>query len=263
VTDIRKQAAVLDGAVRAAEAIPQLSTSDPLTLDEAYAVQRAGVDLRLDRGEAVAGVKLGFTSKAKAEQMGVSDVIIGYLADSMAVADGGVFDLATAVHPRIEPEVAFRLSRDIDPAAPPADLGDCVDGVAAAMEIIDSRYRDFKFSLEDVVADNTSACGFVIGEWISPEQVRQRFDLADQPVTLWAGQEQAASGSTADILGDPWRALPAVARMAARYGHPLTVGSVLLAGAATAAIPLQRGITRAEVGQLGTVSVWIVDGAGR
>lgn len=261
MTDIRQLAATLDDAVRAAEAIPQLSASDPLTLDEAYSVQRAGIGLRRGRGEAVVGVKLGFTSKAKAEQMGVSDVIVGYLTDSMAIADGGVFDLATAVHPRIEPEVAFRLSRDIDPAAPPADLVDAVDGVAAAMEIIDSRYRDFKFSLQDVVADNTSACGFVIGEWLSPQQVRGRFDLADQPVTLWAREQRAASGSTADILGDPWQALPAVARMAAQHGHPLTAGSVLLAGAATAAIPLQTGLVRADVGHLGTVSVRVVDGA--
>lgn len=261
MTDIRQQAATLDDAVRAAEAIPQLSASDPLTLDEAYAVQRAGVDLRLDRGEAIVGVKLGFTSKAKAEQMGVSDVIVGYLTDSMAVADGGVFDLATAVHPRIEPEVAFRLSRDIDPAAPPAELAAAVDGVAAAMEIIDSRYRDFKFSLEDVVADNTSACGFVIGEWLSPQQVRDGFDLSAQPVSLWAQDEEAAAGSTADILGDPWRALPAVVRMAAQYGHPLVAGSVLLAGAATAAIPLRAGLVRADVGELGSVSVRAVDGA--
>ncbi|MFC6704274.1 2-keto-4-pentenoate hydratase [Flexivirga alba] len=260
MTDIRLLARTLDDAVRAASAIPQLSSSTPLTLDEAYAVQRAGVELRRERSDDVVGVKLGFTSKAKAEQMGVSDVIIGYLTGSMAVGDGGAFNLGKAVHPRIEPEVAFRLGRDIDPAAPAADLTDAVDGVAPAMEIIDSRYRDFKFSLEDVVADNTSACGFVIGEWLPPQQVRDRFDLSAQPVRLSVDGHDEASGSTRDILGDPWQALPAVVRMAAQYGHPLAAGSVLLAGAATAAIPLRPGTVRADVGELGSVSVRVVDG---
>lgn len=260
MTDIRRLARTLDDAVRAATAIPQLSATEPLTLDEAYAVQRAGVDLRNARGDEVVGVKLGFTSKAKAEQMGVSDVIAGHLTGSMALADEGVFDQSTAVHPRIEPEVAFRLARDLDPADESDDWTDAVDGVAAAMEIIDSRYRDFTFSLEDVVADNTSACGFVIGDWISPQQVRSRFDLSAQPVLLSLDGAEGVAGSTADILGDPWQAIPAVVRMAARYHHPLTAGSVLLAGAATAAVPLQAGTIRAEVGALGSVAVRVVGG---
>ncbi|GAB3359812.1 fumarylacetoacetate hydrolase family protein [Amycolatopsis echigonensis] len=210
-----------------------------MSLETAYAVQHAGIALRERRGERLAGVKLGFTSKAKAEQMGVSDVIIGSLTDRMRIEDGGTFAVRHGVHPRIEPEVAFRLGPDAELVA-----------VAPALEIIDSRYRDFRFSLADVVADNTSASAFVLGPWTQLDRVDA---LA---VDLLFDGEIVASGSTTDILGDPLRALPAAQRMAAAYGHRLLGGSVLLAGAATAAVALKAGTqVEARVAGLGSVSV--------
>lgn len=248
-------AARLDEARRRGQAIPQLTAAEPLDLDDAYAVQRAGVTLRTDAGERVAGVKLGFTSTAKARQMGVDDVIIGVLTDAMEIADGGVIDLSRGVHPRIEPEVAFRLDREIDPRDPGADIRGAVDAVAPALEVIDSRYRDFTFSLVDVVADNTSASAFVVGPW-TPVAPETDLVLAERPVELTVDGEAEASGSTTAILGDPWHALPAVARMAARYGQALPAGTVLLAGAATAAVALRPGTTvTAGVSGLGDVSL--------
>src|SRR4051794_10935365 len=154
----------LDRALSDATAIAQLSDEQALTLDEAYAVQRAGIALRVGRGDRLVGVKLGFTSEAKARQMGVSDVIIGQLTANTEVPDGGTVDLSTMVHPRIEPEVAFRLGTELSPDND--DPLSRVAEVAPALEIIDSRYRDFRFSLEDVVADNTSAAGFAVGQWL-------------------------------------------------------------------------------------------------
>ncbi len=234
---------MLDEAVRTASPVPQLS-SEPggrLTLDEAYAVQAAGVRLRTARGEVVVGAKLGFTSKAKAEQMGVSDVIAGVLTDAMQVSDGDTLDTTALIHPRVEPELAFRLA---------------ADGVqvAAALEVIDSRYQDFRFDLQDVVADNTSAARFVVGEWQPLAQVSKALDLADLAVTLRINGEPVAAGSSADILGDPTAALPAIERMATRYGLTLPVGSIVLAGAATAAVPLPANAQiEAEVAGLGVV----------
>lgn len=257
--DVDELAARLDKAVGSATAIPQLSAERSLTLEEAYAVQAAGVSLREARGDRVAGVKLGFTSKAKAEQMGVSDVIIGVIHEGMAVADGGTVDVATMVHPRIEPEVAFRLGSAVDPHAAPDDDSDILAAtveVAPALEIIDSRYRDFRFSLSDVVADNTSAAGFVIGPWRSFAAARGELDLAALDVVLSMDGEQAARGSSADILGDPVRALGAVKRMAREHGLALPAGSVILAGAATAAQPLGAGSTVvADLAGLGQVTV--------
>lgn len=259
MSDVAALAATLDEAVRRATAIPQLSADTPLTLAEAYAVQAAGIGLRGTRGDSVVGVKLGFTSKAKAVQMGVSDVIIGVLTESMAIDDAGTADLSRMIHPRIEPEVAFRLGADIDPADDSLDPVAAVSAVAPALEIIDSRYRDFSFSLEDVVADNTSAAGFVIGPW----QPFPGAALADLAVTLTVDGAAAASGSTTDILGDPIQALAAVKRMALEHHLTLPAGSIILAGAATAAVPLTPGAAiAASVAGLGSVSVTASGGAG-
>ncbi|WGX99042.1 2-keto-4-pentenoate hydratase [Nocardioides sp. L-11A] len=257
---IEDLAARLDAAVRGGTAIPQLAAEagqPALGLDDAYAVQRAGVVLRTARGELVSGAKLGFTSRAKAEQMGVSDVIIGVLTDAMAVPQGAELDLGRAIHPRVEPEIAFLLGGDVDPAVATADeLAAAVTHVAPALEVIDSRYRDFRFSLADVVADNTSACAYALGAWVPVAEVRERLDLAALDVILTIDGADVAQGSTADILGDPWAALPAVHRMARRHGQALRRGGVLLAGAATAAVPLPAGVAvTAAIAGLGSVTL--------
>lgn len=227
-------AAQLDEAATTRKPCTQLSADHDLSLDDAYAVQRALVERRLARGERPFGVKLGFTSKAKAAQMGVSDVIIGRLTSGMVLADGDELDLAAFVHPRAEPEVAFRLGRDIVPGEAPG--ADVVEAVAPAIEVIDSRYRDFRFSLADVVADNTSAAAVVLGPWRPLDA-----GLDNRGVVLEVDGRIAEAGSTAAILGDPLRALPAAVRMSQQYGIPLPAGTVLLAGAATPAVALQAG----------------------
>lgn len=253
MSDTQRLAELLDQATRTGTAVPQLSADAELDLAEAYRIQHAGILLREARGERVTGTKLGFTSKAKAEQMGVSDVIIGVLTDAMAVPDGGILDISRGVHPRVEPEVAFRVGREIDLADPAADLAAAVTHVAPALEIIDSRYRDFRFSLADVVADNTSASAYVLGPWTPFDG--NSIDLADLAVDLSVDGSGVAAGSTADILGDPVAALPATQRMGAGYGHRIPADGVVLAGAATAAVPLQAGVeVTATVSGLGTVS---------
>ncbi|MFI9836182.1 2-keto-4-pentenoate hydratase [Nonomuraea sp. NPDC051941] len=247
-------AARLDDAVLNATAIRQLTTDVELTLEEAYAVQRAGVALRAERADCPVGVKLGFTSKAKAAQMGVSDVILGTLTESMQVEDGGTLDCARLIHPRIEPEVAFRLGRDVDPDDPASDPLIATTEVAPAVEVIDSRYRNFTFSLQDVVADNASAAGFALGPWRTLHEVRD--DLANTAVVLEIDGHIAETGSTAAILGDPLRALAAVKRLARRHRLALPAGTIILAGAATAAAPLQAGsVIRATVAGLGQVTM--------
>lgn len=225
-----------------------LADTHTLSVEDAYAVQAALLALRQGRGERVTGVKLGFTSKAKMEQMGVSEIIVGRLTDAMCVADGGTVDLARFIHPKVEPEVAFRLARDVDPDDPDTDIVACVDAVAPALEIIDSRYRDFRFTYEDVVADNTSAAGYAIGPWRPVE------DVSDRAVRLHGGDHDVR-GTTAAILGAPVNALHALLDMARRRRIPLRAGEVVLAGAATAAVPLTPGTITCEVDGLGRVGV--------
>ncbi|MGC5360768.1 2-keto-4-pentenoate hydratase [Streptomyces sp. DT24] len=238
----------LDTAQTTRTDTPSLADTHEFDVDDAYAIQAALVALREARGERTAGVKLGFTSKAKMAQMGVSDVIVGRLTDAMRVADGDDVDLARFIHPKVEPEVAYRLCRDVDLDDPATDIESCVDAVAPALEIIDSRYRDFRFTYGDVVADNTSASAYAVGPW------RPVASVSNRAVRLIAGGTEV-TGSTAAILGDPVRALHALLDMCRRRRIPLRAGQVVLAGAATAAVPLPEGVTRCEVAGLGSVSV--------
>jgi len=252
-------AAALDTAQRTATAINQFSSTEEVGLDTAYATQHALIARRLARGERITGIKLGFTSQAKAQQMGVHDVIIGTLTDAMRLDDGAAFDRRSAIHPRIEPEVAYLLAADIDGSDIDRPLSEVVAAVAPALEIIDSRYRDFRFSLADVVADNTSAAAYVIGPWTPFVQAGA---LDNKAVRLEVDGRISATGSTAAILGDPGRAVAAAARLASRHGFTLRSGTVLLAGAATAAIPLpDHGMVEATITGLGRVTIRTHDGS--
>lgn len=255
---------VLDDAQRSATPIEQLSARGEIGLANAYAVQHAILARRQGRGERIAGVKLGFTSLAKARQMGVDDVIIGTITDAMRVDDGGRFDRRACIHPRIEPEVAYLLGADLDNADDNADLSDdralaaVIAGVAPALEIIDSRYLDFRFSLDDVVADNTSAAGFVIGPWVNPALAA---DIGNRGVGLEVNGQLVETGSTAAVLGHPHRAIAAARRLASAHGFALRAGMILLAGAATAAVPLpRRGFVEASIAGLGRVAVHVDGG---
>ena len=249
--DIAGIAEKLGGAADTATAIGQLAAETGLDVDAAYAVQTALVQRRLERGERLVGLKMGLTSKAKMAQMGVDEVIWGRLTDLMRVPDGGTVDLGAFIHPRVEPEVAFLLDRLPEPGEPLGSFADAVRAVAPAIELIDSRYANFTFTLPDVIADNTSAAAFVVGAW-SPVPD----GLDNLGVLLEIDGRVAQVGSTAAILGDPRRALDEGIRLAGRHGVRLREGWVFLAGAATAAVPLRPGAhVRAVVEKLGTASL--------
>ena len=249
--DIAGIAEKLGAAADDATAIPQLAAETGLDVDAAYAVQTALVKRRHDRGERLVGLKMGLTSKAKMAQVGVDEVIWGRLTDVMRVPDGGGVDVGDFIHPRVEPEVAFLLDRLPDPGEPVGSFTRAVRAVAPAIELIDSRYANFTFSLPDVIADNTSAAAFVVGPW-SPVPD----GLDNLGVLLEIDGRVAQVGSTAAILGDPRRALDEGLRLAGRHGVRLRKGWVFLAGAATAAVPLRPGAhVRATVEKLGSASL--------
>lgn len=249
------RAAALDRAQRTASPIARRAPGTSPGLDAAYATQHALIARRTARGERIVGLKLGFTSRAKAQQMGVDDVIMGTLTDAMRVDDGGRYDPRSAIHPRVEPEIAYLLGPGPDEER--GDLGPAVAiaAVAPALEVIDSRYRDFRFSLDDVVADNASAAAYAIGPWRRPAEAGP---LDNRAVSLELDGRLAETGSTAAILGDPARAIAAARRLARQHGFALRAGMVLLAGAATVAVPLPRpGRVEADVAGLGRVSLHV------
>ncbi|WP_406316076.1 fumarylacetoacetate hydrolase family protein [Streptosporangium sp. NBC_01639] len=238
-------AELLDEAALTGHAIPRLTAVTDLSVPAAYEVQRALNERRLARGERVIGVKMGFTSAAKMLQMGVDDVIWGLLTDAMLIESR--LDLKGLIHPRIEPEIAFLIER---PIRTPADAVAAVGAVAVGYEVLDSRYEDFNFTLPDVVADNASASGFGHGPW---HRLR---DVANLGLIMEIDGRPVASGSSAAILGDPLRSLTAAARLAHAGGIELQPGWIVLAGAATAAVPLPAGAhVRVSAAGLGHVEV--------
>ena len=220
----------LHGAQKERKAVPQFKENESFSLKEAYEIQHALINERIKEGEALIGIKMGFTSEAKMKQMGVSEMIIGQLTTSMQYQNGGVISQSNFIHPRAEPEVYFRLSKDI---TSPISLDDCldyIDGVGAGIEIIDSRYENFKFSLEDVVADNCSSAAFVTGILHEPKA-----DLKNLHMKMEVNSEQVEEGNSNDILGNPLKSLVAASELAMKYQIPLKKGMIVLAGAATPA----------------------------
>ena len=222
-------AAALHAAARNQKAIPQWSSTEKYSLEEAYRIQHALIEHRVGEGHPVVGVKMGFTSVAKMKQMGVDDMIIGQLTEDMWLNEQPL-EKTQCIHPRAEPEIAFRLSADIQSLMTAEEVYSCVDGVAAAVEVIDSRYENFKFSLEDVVADNCSSCAFSIGPW---REVPLGLNGLDMELVF--DDSTIDSGTSDGILDNPFEALAAATRLAAQYNIALKKGMVVLAGASTAA----------------------------
>jgi 2-oxo-3-hexenedioate decarboxylase len=169
-------------------------------------------------------------------QMGVTEMIYGQLTDAMRLPESGVVERDRFIHPRVEPEVAFILRRPLPGTLELDEVRDSVAAICPAIEVIDSRYRNFRFSLTDVVADNSSAAAFVLGAPVPAETA-----IGDLSVTLAINDFVQAKGSTSAILGDPWLSLLKAAQFAARDGIVLGEGDIVLAGAATKALPANSG----------------------
>ncbi len=239
----------LDRAAREHRPVPQWSDPEPLSLAQAYQVQSRVVALRCARGDAIVGLKQAFTNRAMMQRMGVIEPVTGLLCRDMQIADGGTLDLATVFRPRVEVEVMFKLAQALPADATRVQALQRVQAFAVAIEIVDSRYSEFRFASQDVVADNASACGFVIGAWQSPSLA-----LDNCAVTLEIDGAVVVSGTTANILDHPLQALCNVARLAARDGRPLAAGSIVLAGSAIDPHPIQSGNrVLARIDGLGTV----------
>jgi len=245
--ELEALARLLDTAARERQPMAQLTATQKLSLDDAYAIQRHLVELRIARGETRTGVKMGFTSREKMQQMGIDEMIWGSLTSGSLVEDGGSIRLGDFLHPRAEAEIAFLLRRPLSGPVSPAQAMAAVEAVAPAIEVIDSRYRDFRFTLEDVVADNCSAGVYVVGAWNRPG-----VDLDNLGMLIEFNGRVVATGSSAAILGHPARSLAAASRLLGAAGRQLEAGWVVMAGSATAALPLAAGThVRVTVQHLG------------
>ena len=221
---------------------------------DAYAIQDAGRRRKLARGRKVIGLKAGLTSYAKMKQMGVDSPVFGYLADDTAVPDGGVCRVSELIHPKVEPEIAFVTRSELK--GPGCHIGAVLaatDFVMPGIEVIDSRYRDFKFDLKSVIADNTSAARFVVGgACVAPSEV----DLRTTGIVLEKNGEIVAVGAGAAVLGHPAAAIAMLVNKLAESGEALPAGTLELSGGITEAVAVGAGdhITLRVQG-MGSVSI--------
>ena len=173
--DARSIADALIAAERERKAIAPFTDAAPgLDAGTGYQAQRMVVQHRLDGGERIIGAKLGLTSRAKQEAMGVHEPLYGWLTSGMVLPYGEPLPLAELIHPRVEPEIAFLLGQELAPPATITSVLAATEAVFAAVEVLDSRYEDFRFRLPDVIADNASGSRIVLGP-----QARPVGDLCD------------------------------------------------------------------------------------
>jgi 2-oxo-3-hexenedioate decarboxylase len=252
VMNLEAVAKLLDQAASTATATSQISASQSFSEEQAYEIQRMSIEERISRGEKFVGLKLGFTSFAKMEQMGVHDMIWGRLTDAMWYKDGDTLPLDKFIHPRAEPEIAFLLKKDLDREISLNEIPDFIQACAPAIEIIDSRYQNFKFSLEDVIADNCSSSAFVIGAWQPLPN-----SLNNLEISLSFEKEVIEKDQSNAILDNPFLSICNASRLATKYKQPFLAGQILLAGAATPAVFIEKDkkIT-AKVATLGSCNIF-------
>lgn len=261
--EISALARILYEAKRDAKAVERLTLIAPsLTLDESYQVQDQGIVFRIFENERPIGFKMGFTSQAKREQMNLGSPIYGVLTDRMEIKskegsqETPVYSLNDQIHPKIEPEIAFYVEKEMRfPITQEEALSSC-SGVSAAMEILDSRFLHFKyFSLPDVVADNCSSSHFVLSKKaVNPLEV----DIGNLEMVMSINGQIAQTASSSAISGHPGNSLVQLCELLAKRGRSVPAGSIILAGAATQAVALEPGMkVQLTVQNLGEVSIEI------
>ena len=219
---------------------PKITDEYPqMDWEDAYAIQEAIKQRKIARGCRIVGYKAGLTSHAKMQQMGVSNPVFGFLADYFSVPEGSAVKLSELIHPKVEPEIAFVTKAALK--GPGCHIGTVLaatDFVMPAIEIIDSRYHDFKFDLKSVIADNCSSSRFVVGGRM---RAVADLDLRTIGVVLEKNGEVVALGAGAAVLGHPAAAIAMLANLLGERGEEIPAGSLILSGAITEAVMVKAG----------------------
>ncbi len=225
--------------------------------DDAYAIQDEIRRRKEARGQRSAGLKAGLTSFAKMKQMGVDTPVFGFVTDAMARPDGGEIRTSELIHPKVEAEICIVTKAPLrGPGCHAGDVLAATDFVLPAVEIIDSRYRDFKFDLKSVIADNTSAARFVAG---SRMRAVDELDLRTLGVVLEKNGRIVAMAAGAAVLGHPLTAVAMLANHLGARGQHIPAGTFIMTGGVTEAIAVQAGDhVAARFQDLGTVSMRFV-----
>lgn len=230
----------LEGAWRERRTIDKLTDHEPrMTIEDGYDVQWALRHRLLNTGNHLGGLKMGLTSRAKMRQMGVDSPIYGFLLQESCVMADSELSIAELIHPRVEPEIALMTGRELrGPGCTIATALAAVEFVVPALEIIDSRYRDFKFDLPSVVADNGSSARHVVG---GTARRVQDLDLRTLGVVVEKNGQGVAFGAGAAVLGHPMLSLAMLANLLATREQVVPAGTYVMTGGITEALAAQAG----------------------
>ena len=243
-------------ALRNASTVAPLTERESdITVEDAYHISRAMLDLRLADGETVIGKKIGVTSKAVQNMLGVHQPDFGYLTDRMlATSDAPIEIAGNLIAPRAEGEIAFVLKRDLrGPGVTNAQVLAATECVMPCFEVVDSRIRDWKIAIQDTVADNASCGMFVLGDaMLDPRRV----DLGTLGMVVERNGQIVSTGAGAAALGSPVNCVAWLANTLGRFGIALEAGEVILSGSLVPLQPVEPGDhMHLSVGGLGTASV--------
>lgn len=224
---------------------------------EAYRIQMVNIGIRLQAGRRVVGKKIGLTSKAMQSMLGVFEPDYGHLLDDMVALNGEPIPANRLIQPRCEGEVAFLLGKELcGPGVTTSEVLRATDAVLPALEIVDSRVRDWKIKLADTIADNASSAMLVLGNQLTSPRA---LDLRLVGMILEKNGEILNTGAGAAVLGHPAASVAWLANKLGEFGITLQPGEIVLSGAVTAAAPVTAGdFFQAEFDRLGTVAVKFV-----
>jgi 2-oxo-3-hexenedioate decarboxylase len=257
-TTIAGLAEHLESAELNARDVTKITDEHPeMDWDDAYAIQDEIRRRKEARGQRTAGLKAGLTSFAKMKQMGVDTPVFGFVSDYMARPDGGEIKMSELIHPKVEAEICVVTKAPLrGPGCHVGAVLAAIDFVVPAVEIIDSRYRDFKFDLKSVVADNTSASRFVVG---SRMRAVDGLDLRTLGVVLEKNGQIVAMAAGAAVLGNPLTAVAMLANHLGARGQEIPAGTFVMTGGVTEAIAVNAGDSvSVRFQDLGTVGMRFV-----
>jgi 2-keto-4-pentenoate hydratase len=233
-------AADLAEAERSRVPIAPLTTANPdIDVVDAYEIQLINIRQRVAEGARVIGHKVGLSSKAMQEMMGVDEPDYGHLLDEMAVFEDRPVPAGRYLYPRVEVEVGFVLADDLPgEGCTEDDVLAAIAAFAPAIELIDTRIRDWKIKLCDTIADNASSAGWVLGEArVSPKDI----DIQSIDAVLTRNGEVVAKGRSDAVLGNPVTAVAWLARKVDSFGVRLKAGDIVLPGSCTKAFDAKPG----------------------
>lgn len=250
----RAAGALLDAYSSGVPISPLTDTHPDLSVDDAYAIQAVQVRHWLNQGSQVRGYKVGLTSKAMQEQLGVDQPDYGFLVDGMLHDSGATLNAEHFISPKIEPEIAFILNRAVKgPGLALAELEDAIEWVLPSLEIIDTRITDWRIRLADTIADNASSAAVVLG---TSRKRLSEVDVENTTVSLLRGGELLGTGTGAAVMGSPLNAALWLANRLGELGVELAAGALLLPGSVCAAIAVKSGDhIQADFGALGSVDL--------